>query len=62
LDRLKDLINLIPEKYKKAGVFLLFFTLILIFIEHQSTFAKIFGIFLGIFIVGRLIRNKLKRR
>ncbi|MFP3206731.1 MAG: tetratricopeptide repeat protein, partial [Hydrogenobaculum sp.] len=30
LDRLKDLIDSIPKKYKKAGAFLLFFTLILL--------------------------------
>jgi len=62
LDRLKVLPDLIPKKYKIPGAFLLFFTLILIFIRYKYTFAKIFGIFLAIFIVGRLIRNKLKRR
>ncbi|MFP3159458.1 MAG: protein kinase family protein [Hydrogenobaculum sp.] len=45
LDRLKDLPDLIPEKYKKAGAFLLFLTLILIFIIYH---AEIFRIFLHI--------------
>jgi hypothetical protein len=68
LDRLKDLIDSIPKKYKIAGAFLLSLTLILIFIMYHAEIFRIFLtivkiiIFLGIIFIIGMLEDKLKRK